>query len=94
MLDARSTATGRLPPARQPVGRPVHPGACSELAAPSAAFGWQQEAWLQQGLAQDGREHAARWSVLAQQTCSPRHYLGASCPPTAGTATRPHVHAC
>ena len=54
----------------------VRPDACPELADPQRSFlGWQQEAWLQAGLAQDGREHAVRWSVLAQQTLlSPRHY--------------------
>ncbi|MBP7324651.1 MAG: alkaline phosphatase D family protein [Alicycliphilus sp.] len=83
MLDARQYRDRQAcrPPGSRSAGS-VHPGACSELAAPQRSFlGWQQEAWLQQGLAQDGREHAARWSVLAQQTLlSPRHYSSGQLP--------------
>ena len=55
----------------------VLPASCAELADPRRSLlGWQQEAWLQAGLAQDARTRAARWSVLAQQTLfAPRHYL-------------------
>jgi len=54
----------------------VLPASCAELADPRRSLlGWQQEAWLQAGLAQDARTRAARWSVLAQQTLfAPRHY--------------------
>jgi alkaline phosphatase D len=76
-----STATGR-PAARPAAGRPARTRAPAAAGSPQRSFlGWQQEAWLQQGLAQDGREHAARWSVLAQQTLlSPRHYPSGQLP--------------
>jgi alkaline phosphatase D len=69
LLDARQYRDRQAcrPPGSRSAGS-VHPGACSGWQPQRSFLGWQQEAWLQQGLAQDGREHAARWSVLAQQT--------------------------
>ncbi|MBS0390245.1 MAG: alkaline phosphatase D family protein [Proteobacteria bacterium] len=54
----------------------VRPESCAELADPQRSFlGWQQEQWLQAGLAQDAHDQSTRWSVLAQQTLfAPRHY--------------------
>ena len=54
----------------------VRPEACPALTDLQRSFlGWQQEQWLQAGLAQDARERATHWSVLAQQTLfAPRHY--------------------
>lgn len=83
MLDARQYRNRQAcrPPGSRSAGT-VHPEACSELAGPQRSFlGWQQEAWLQQGLALDGHGHGARWSVLAQQTLlSPRHYSSGQVP--------------
>lgn len=83
MLDARQYRDRQAcrPPGSRSAGT-VHPEACSELAGPQRSFlGWQQEAWLQQGLALDGHGHGARWSVLAQQTLlSPRHYSSGQVP--------------
>lgn len=54
----------------------VRPDTCTELTDPGRSLlGWEQEQWLQTGLAADARGHSTRWSVLAQQTLfSPRRY--------------------
>ena len=52
---------------------------CPALDAPGRTLlGEDQERWVADGLAEDGRDGRVRWSILAQQTLfSPRHYGGA-----------------
>jgi len=56
----------------------VRPAECPALDDPARSMlGRAQEAWLDQGLAEDARDGRTRWTVIAQQTLfSPRHYGG------------------
>ena len=60
----------------------VRPSACPALNdASRTLLGAEQERWLAQGLADDARPQAARWSVIAQQTLfAPRPYGGPDAP--------------
>ena len=77
----RDPASGNLPRSS------LRPAECPALEAPDRTLlGAAQEAWLDQGLAEDAHDGRTRWTILAQQTLfSPRHYGG----PQAPVATDP-----
>ena len=69
----RDLQAGRMPGKGASAVRPEN---CPALERTERTLlGWQQEAWLRNGLAEDAAGHATRWSVIAQQTLfSPRRY--------------------